>query len=266
MDQRIPDSVQPLLEIYIARLNKHFPDLLNSFYIVGSIALGEFNEYFSDIDFIAMLHRKIVPTEFEKLQQIHREIEQKYPRWKMSGSYVESSDLGKLDANIESHLHYHEGVLHSEERFELNSVTGWELKNYGIAVVGTDPQNLSFTVDWNLLLAWMGENLNSYWASWASQPVRILMLYSDWGIQWAITGVLRQFFTFRENTITTKIRAAEYALGCLPKRWHPLIQEAIHIREKKKKSAYWCRISRTVEAIHFLKFIVQTCNTLYIPR
>lgn len=123
MDQRIPDPVQPILEMYFARLNTQFPDLLNSFYIVGSIALGEFNEYFSDIDFIAVLHRKIIPTEFEKLQKIHQETEQEYPQWQLSGSYVQSGELGKLDEDIEPHPHYHDGVLHLDERFELNSVT-----------------------------------------------------------------------------------------------------------------------------------------------
>lgn len=264
MDQRIPDPIRPIFEIYTTRFHEQFPDLLISFYIVGSIALGEFNEYFSDIDFITVLSQRIIPAEFEKLQRLHREIEQSYPRWKMSGNYIQTDDLGKLAENIEPHPHYHDGVLHPHQQFELNWVTWWELKNFGIAVVGRHPQNLLFTVNWNLLINDMRENLNSYWAGWTSQPVRILMLYSDWGIQWAITGVLRQFYTFRENMITTKIRAAKYALGCLPQRWHPLIQEAINIREQKRKSAYRFKIARTIEAVHFLKFMIQTCNATFI--
>jgi hypothetical protein len=121
-------------------------------------------------------------------------------------------------------------------------------------------------VDWNALITQMKENLNSYWAGWARHPARMIMLYSDWGIQWAITGILRQFYTFRENTITTKVKAAEYALGCLPARWHPLIQEAINIRRKNKRSAYRSKLFRAWEAIHFLKFIIQTCNANYVPR
>lgn len=266
MDQRIPVLVQPIIENYVLRLNERFPDLLNSFYIVGSIALGEFNEYFSDIDFIAVLNRKMTLVETKKLQGIHEELEQNFPQWKMSGSYIQSGDLGKLDENLEPHPHYHDGVLHPEECFELNSVTWWELKHHGIAVIGTEPLNLSFTVDWNVLITEMRENLNTYWAGWVSRPVRVMTLYSDWGIQWAITGVLRQFYTFRENRITTKIRAAEYALGCLPTHWHPLIREAINIREKKKKSTYGFRIARTFEAVNFLNFIIRTCNAYYTPR
>jgi hypothetical protein len=86
------------------------------------------------------------------------------------------------------------------------------------------------------------------------------MLLSDWGIQWAVLGVLRQFYSFRENAITTKACAGEYALTCLPARWHPLIREALRIRAGQKRSAYRFRPMRTVEALRFLRFIIQTCH------
>jgi hypothetical protein len=92
------------------------------------------------------------------------------------------------------------------------------------------------------------------------------MLYSNWGIQWAVLGVLRQFYTFEGNSITTKVRAAQYALGCLPARWHKLIREAINIRQGTQGSAYWFRTSRMIEAVKFLKYIIQFCNASYPLR
>jgi hypothetical protein len=86
------------------------------------------------------------------------------------------------------------------------------------------------------------------------------MLYSNWGIQWTVTGVLRQYYTFREDTITTKVKAARYALENLQERWHPLIQEAINIWEGEKESLYRTRLARTVDAFQFLQYIVQICN------
>lgn len=110
----------------------------------------------------------------------------------------------------------------------------------------------------------MMQNLNSYWSNWTCQPLRVLMLYSDWGIQWAVTGVLRQFYTFRKGDITTKLKAAEYALCHLPPRWHRLIQEAMDIRRGERKPAYRFKMGRLIEAVAFLKFIIQTCNHDYI--
>ncbi|HEX6033111.1 MAG TPA: aminoglycoside adenylyltransferase domain-containing protein [Anaerolineales bacterium] len=265
MDQRIPESVQPIVESYVAQCYEQFPPLVSGFYLAGSIALGEFNEYYSDIDFLTVLDRRLSPAEIENLRSIHQNIEKTFS-WKMSGSYIQPGDLGKLNDDVEPHPHFHDGILHLDRRNELNAVTWWELKNHGIAVIGMDPQHLPIHVDWNVLIAQMRENLNSYWAGWARRPARMILLHSDWGIQWAVTGVLRQFYTFQENTITTKIKAAEYALGCLPERWHPLIQEAINIRNQKKGSAYRLKMFRAWEAVRFLKLVIQTCNANYPQR
>ncbi len=263
MNPHIPKPIQSTIEDYISRVNQQLPNRINAFYIVGSIALDEFNQQFSDIDFVAVLNQRVTPKEIEALRDVHRCIEKNHPKWKMSGSYIQPGDLGKLEDQIEPHPHYHDGVLHLNSGSELNLVTWWELKNHGIAVVGAEPQNLPFTVDWDLLIQKMKENMNSYWVGWTNRPGRILVMVSNWGIQWAVLGILRQFYTFKENSITTKVRAAQYALGCLPARWHKLIQEAIDIRKGKKESAYRSRITRMIEAVRLLKYVIQLCNASY---
>ena len=265
MDQRIPEPIQPLLQNYLLQVNQQTPNLVMAFYIEGSIALDGFNENFSDIDFIAILNRQINLAEIETLRNIHSIIEKSFPEWRMSGSYLQVSDLSHFNGTPSQNLSYHDGVLQPHGHFELSSVEGWILKNHGIALIGPEPQTLSFSVDWNLLIKIMRGNLNSYWRSWTNQPRRILRLFSDWGIQWAVLGVLRQFYSFRENSITTKTKAGEYAISCLPKRWHRLIQEALNIRAGRKHSAYRFRLSRTIEAVEFLKFVIQTCNDFPSP-
>jgi hypothetical protein len=116
MDPRIPKPVQPILESYVSSANAALPDLIQSVYIVGSIALGEFNERFSDLDFITVLNHKISQVEFEKLRDIHKAMTKIHPSWKMSGGYLQVSDLGKFDDDIEPHPHYHDGVLRPNAR------------------------------------------------------------------------------------------------------------------------------------------------------
>jgi hypothetical protein len=263
MDHRIPEPVRPTLQDYVSRVNDQVPGLMKAFFIEGSIALGGFNTCFSDIDFVAILDHPATPMEFKALRGIHRAIEKRCPRWKLMGSYLQSADLDGFDREIEPHPTYHGGVLRPHGHFELDSVEGWILKNHGIALFGPEPQDLPFTVDWDLLIKKMRENLNTYWASWTRRPGRIIRMLSDWGIQWAVLGVLRQFYSFRENTITTKTKAGEYALTCVPARWHGLIREAIDIREGNKSTAYRLRVARAIEAVSFLKYIIQTCNASF---
>jgi len=82
-------------------------------------------------------------------------------------------------------------------------------------------------------------------------------MLSDWGIQWTVLGVLRQYYTFRENSITTKLGAAEYALASLPRIWHPLVQEAIDIRASEERLHYRSRLVRMMDAVKLIKYIIQ---------
>jgi hypothetical protein len=86
-------------------------------------------------------------------------------------------------------------------------------------------------------------------------------LLTDFGIQWAVLGVLRQYYTFREGDITSKTGAGEYALTHLPARWHRLIREAIHIREHTGACSYGFQIFRAVEAWAFLKYVICLGNS-----
>lgn len=262
MNPRIPEQIRPTLQSYTSLVNDRIPGLMKAFYVEGSIALGGFNEHFSDIDFVTLLNRRPTPTEFATLRNIHRAIRKSHPRWKMSGSYLQSDDLGHRNNMVEANSCY-EGRLRLRAHFDWNWVAGWTLKNHGIAVIGPDPQTLPVTIDWDQLIKRMRENLNSYWVGWTRRPYGLAALLLDRGIQWAVLGVLRQFYSFRESTITTKTTAGEYALTCVPSQWHRLIQEAIDIREGKKTSAYRLRIVRMMEAVGFIKFIIQTCNASF---
>lgn len=274
MNQRIPEPIRPTLQDYISLVNQQIPGLMKAFYIEGSIALGEFNEHFSDIDFVALLNRQLTHTEFATLRNIHQVVGKSYPRWKMSGSYLQSDDLRNCNNLVEANICY-EGRLRLEGHFDWNWVAGWILKNHGIAIIGPEPQALPVTIDWDRLIQRMRGNLNSYWAGWTRRPDAFGEMLFDLGIQWSVLGILRQVYSFRENAITTKTKAGEYALTWVPGRWHRLIQEAIDIRSgrrssacrfrivRTKASAYQLRIVRTFEAVRFLKFIIETCNASF---
>ncbi|MEW6732374.1 MAG: aminoglycoside adenylyltransferase domain-containing protein [Acidobacteriota bacterium] len=259
MHKRIPQIVQPILEKYIRLIENQLPGFIGGFYIYGSIALDAFNEKFSDIDFITVVNHKVMSDELKRLGNIHKKIRQEHPEHKLEGSYLQWSDLGHFQEEIEPYPYYYQNALHPYGYHELNSVTWWVLKHRGVALIGPEPEQLNFTVDWNLLITRMRENLNSYWASWISSPVKIAYLLTDTGIQWAVLGVLRQFYTFKKNSITSKTAAGEYALSQLPEKWHQLIQEAINIRAGNHRSYYTFKAVRAIEAISLLKYIIRSC-------
>jgi hypothetical protein len=258
----IPEPVQPLLNAYLRHMEARLPGLLAGFYLHGSLALGAFNLHSSDIDFITVVTRRCTPEDVERLRQIHQEVATQYPRWGMSGSYLLWEDLGQFEETIPPGPCYHDGILKEKGHNDISSVTWWVLKNRGIALVGPAPHSLPFTVDWEKLLTDMHHNLNTYWKNFTRKPKRMAWLVTDFGIEWTVLGVLRQYYTFRENDITSKAGAGEYALLHLPPRWHRLIREALRIRQQSGTSAYRSRLFRAFQAWRFLHYVICMGNAL----
>ncbi|WGV25287.1 aminoglycoside adenylyltransferase domain-containing protein [Halotia branconii] len=260
MDIRVPECVRPVLADYLLSLKTELPNLIDACYIHGSIALDAFNRHFSDIDFITILARRATAQEVEKLKAVHQQVEMLYPEWKLEGSYLQWEDLGREQQEIVPYPYYHDGVLRSAGYHDVNLVTWWVLKHRGISIMGLSPQTLAFTVDGNLLRTNIQENLNSYWVSWTRQPNKIAYLVTDSGIQWAVLGILRLFYTLREHDITSKTEAGRYALVHLPTQWHRLITEAINLRSNRHGSCYRSRVNRAIEAVRFLRYVINVCN------
>jgi len=259
----MPDAVTTQLREYLSSMDQELGGLLEGLYVHGSIALGAFEPGLSDVDFIGVLGRRLTKDEIVGLTRVHRAIEEEYACCPLSGIYLQWSELGQLEDAIESAPYYHDGILHASGHNDINLVTWWLLQNRGIGLRGPDPGSLAYTVDWSVLLNWVRQNLNSYWVRFTRDPVRIAWLFTDYGVQWTVLGVLRQLYTFREHGITSKTAAGEYGLAHLPQRWHPLIYEAISIRQRSIRSDYGVGTRRAAECYRFLKYIIPETNNTF---
>jgi len=265
MSADIPQAVKPLLDDYIAAIEAALPGFMSACYLHGSIALGDYQAHCSDIDFITVINRPSTAADREQLQHIHDALKRQYPQGKLSGSYLQVHDLGRLDAEIPLHPRYDDGVVKLSGLGEMAFVTWWTLKVHGLALVGPELADLSLPLDWDAFAVDTLENMNSYWARYTRQPVRMAWLLWDDGIQWAVLGVLRQFYTLSEHDIASKTRAGEYGLAHLPARWHRIIQEALNVRNRSENQAslYGLRLERARDAVRFLRFLIELCNTRF---
>lgn len=262
MTATVPEIIKPLLAEFLSLLDERLSGLIGGFYLQGSLALGAFNERLSDIDFIAFLNRGWTTRDLAEIQKINDTIHQKYPRWPVDGLFLEWPGYTTPEKVVLPYLKLLNGKITLESHFELNEVTWWVLKNKGITLRGPEAQNLGYTVDWQALLAGMRHNQNTYWANYTRKPSRLAQLLTGWGIEWVVLGSLRQLYTFRENDITSKSGAGQYALQHLPAKWHPIIKEALNLREKPGPSLYKSKVLRAIQAVRFLRFVRKECNRL----
>lgn len=260
MDPRIPPHIQPTLEAYTTSLERELPGFVTGLYLHGSIALGAFHEPSSDIDFVAITSRRATVEDTSKLTSIHRAITKAHPRWALEGGYLQPGDLGGTEDSIAPYPYHHDGKLHLAGHFDLNDITWTVLKQHGITLLGPPAHQLPYTVDWDVLIARMGQNLNPYWRSWTKSPSKMALLLDDRGIEWAVLGVLRQFYTFRERAITTKTGAGLYALEHLPEEWHRIVCEALRIRNDEAGTFYPAAPRRALIAVGLLRYVITDCQ------
>jgi hypothetical protein len=270
MDKRIPEVIRPMLQDYLDQLEQQLPGLVESVYLHGSIALDAFDEQRSDIDFIAFIKRTETSVEtmditklYTQLIHIHQTLSKEYPRWLLEGSYLQGPYVGQRKPNLLRYFSHHDNILlGATGQYDTSPVTWWLLQHKGIALLGAEPRELPFMADWEAVRAYMRENINTYWASFTHKPPRMIRSLSDEGVAWIVLGVLRQYYSFREHDITSKVWAGEYALKVLPSEWHDLIQDALDIRRGKKPRRYSSRFTRAYATIRFVRYVIDESNVL----
>jgi hypothetical protein len=72
--------------------------------------------------------------------------------------------------------------------------------------------------------------------------------------------VSRQFYTIHEKKVITKQRSGEYLLTIVPPKWHRILKEAIRLRTKSDGALYRSRLVRMLDAVSFIKYVLQTSS------
>jgi hypothetical protein len=261
MDTRVPDLLIPVFDTYLQMIDQQLPGLLDAFYLEGSLALGAFDERWSDIDFVAVLTRRCTAEEVVRLQAFHRTLEHLYPRWPWQGEYLLSwEEWTHPQPDSRRSLTYHAGRFHLRTQLDLHAhVMLWTLKQHGFALRGPDPQHLALPLKESVLRSQMQRNLTTYWAGFVQRPPRMAWLLTDYGIQWVVLGVLRPWYTLENHDIVSKTQAGAAALTRLPLRWHRVIHEALRIRQRDRGVLYRSRLERAIDAARLVRYLIERC-------
>jgi hypothetical protein len=265
----IPERVNELLDEYFNLVDSKLPDLLEGFYIYGSISIGAFDYGFSDVDFISVVKRNVTETDIDTLKKVHRDIKRKFPMTDLMGMYVMENDLEGKNNHKKICPCFIGGKFQGLNKFETNSIDAYQIKKYGITIKGKEISKYSYNVDWDILIHNMVDNLNTYWVRWKNRCEKfssifyIGLLLNVSLVEWGVLGVSRLYYTFREKDITSKVGAGEYALKNVPQKWHKIINEAMRLRKGIKKTYYNSIFERRRDALDYIDFIISESNSLF---
>ncbi len=212
---------------YLDLADRYAPGLVEGLYLQGSVALGDYVDSVSDIDFVAVSSS---PALSSPIQAVHAQLRRYHPKPFFDGIYVSWDDLRADPATVPAGISVHEWRVEPHARSERTPVT-WEiLAQAGIAVRGPAAGELGVHTDWPGLAAATRRNLDEYWAPWVERAARTPVGLTAWATSWGVLGVARLRHTLAAGRITTKTEAAGFAADRYDPRWHRIVAEALRIR------------------------------------
>lgn len=227
-----PDLNAVLAE-WVAGLRVALADNLCGAYLIGSFAMGDFDER-SDVDFLVVTHRDLTREEEEALRSLHVEIFGLPVVWaqRLDGSYAPKAVLYHVDRNRKPFFHIESGTATLSWSGHRNKPVIREvLREHGIVLAGPPGGEVVAQVDPDELRA------AARAAMW-DRALRARELAARWrlGVAPGFSPGAQQYFVLslckclhrvETGTVVRTRDAAEWAIGKLDPESQDLVRAAL---------------------------------------
>ncbi|HEX6506934.1 MAG TPA: nucleotidyltransferase domain-containing protein [Chloroflexota bacterium] len=256
-------NITSLTARYLQLADEALPGRIEGLYIVGSVALGDYQAGRSDIDFVTVLRSELSSEELAAVERVHRLLGIPIPKPWFDGIYVTWEDLTRNPQEITVAPHTHEGRFERSRGFEANPSVWITLGHHSHAIRGPAPPAVWHDVD--VVRSWNVGNLNSYWRGLVKRGRQFIPHIGDHIVEqavvWCVPGVSRMHYTIATGDTISKADACRYALAMFPERWHTLIGEAQALQAGERPSRRPAR-SRQHELADFMEFVINDANAV----
>lgn len=263
---------------YLALADRVLPRRIVGFYLVGSTALGAYRDGRSDVDFIAVLDRRLTGPELRRIRlaQLASNLRTGPRAFRnghvampgtVNGSYVAADDL-TLPVTTIRPVASHVGVAFRKgSAFDVNPVVWKELSERGVVLRGAPPADLQLDPETARLRQWNFDNLSRYWRGWAEAAARgrrtnSRFLPTGWIVAWGVLGAPRLHHTIATGEIISKETAGEYALDTFDHSWRAVIEEALAFQRCEPTDASGARKERVARAGAFVLEVIRSAKEL----
>lgn len=232
-DILLPPSVAAAVDRYFALLTAENTDVLRGIYLVGSVALGDYQDGRSDIDFAAVTAVPLGHEEIAILARVHAAMTG-IPSF--DGLYIAADRLAETPRPDLVTAFVQDGHFRVGPSFEANPAT-WQLwARHGIALKGPPPGELALPLDEATLQRFEIANLGTYWRHWidrmrASISANAATDRVDAGmVAWGVLGVARIACALATGRIVSKTEAGRWALTQDAWQHAPVLETALAAR------------------------------------
>ncbi|WP_036605327.1 aminoglycoside adenylyltransferase domain-containing protein [Paenibacillus assamensis] len=264
LSTNVPKEVDALLCAYQKQILTTLPNQIYGIYLYGSIALNAYDSTNSDIDIIVLLHASPIEAGKQTITHIHQSLASVSSLAKrIDGMYIPVDYLGKQNDDVSPYLYVTDGKVRLG-KWDLNAITWWMLKQYGITIYGPESKELNIDISWDDVIQTLDYNLNHYWRrkSNGRLPYMLDDVRAD-----AVCTMCRIMYSLEHQHIAAKVEAVQYVMNKLPEKWHPLLLEAIAVREgHHKPQSIVTRWARAKQTQAFLRLMIAQSSQTYLYK
>ncbi len=268
------------MELFLKALDELAPGLVTGFYLVGSVALGDFHprgagrgrlSTASDIDFVAVTDRRLERElwEMTALANAHARTAARFPRPHFDGAVLTWNDLAAGPDGCPDVPCVQESRFVPAGRSGLNPVMFCELAGHGITVRGPRPVEVDLWADQDALRTYTINNLRAYWRTWGQRmqqrsALSLAIGLSRWFPVWTVLGVSRLHHLLATGTMTSKCGAGRYAQNEFDPRWQRIIAESLSLRTEGAEGhrSYRNPLARRRDTLAFLDSTIDAALAL----
>jgi hypothetical protein len=232
----VHDLIGGVVDTYLKTVDEEAPGLVEGLYLTGSIALGEFRPYTSDIDFLAVTSKEPDAAAVAALGRAHARLRNRHRQPFFDGRYVTWDQLACDPRRAGPGPYSYEGRFHARGGGGNCDLVTWHTINrHGVRCRGPEPADLAIWTDPAALSSWTLNNFDSYWRPLLRRARRLpdpwsITAFTSYGAVWIVLGVCRLHYTLATGKIGSKEEAGCYGIRTFPEQWHRVLNEALRIR------------------------------------
>ncbi len=217
-------------------------------YLFGSLTYEDFNDTSSDIDLVTILKNPASESEFKKLKELHKQVEERYPKWvkRIECSYTPQAMLSSV-MPPGARPYYGEGIFYPEAPYGNEWIINlYLIYKHGKAIVGPEFSELVQPIKIEDVQQACIRDLFKEWEPKLREPE---WLDNPHYQSYLVMNLCRIFNTVMNATVLSKKKSAVWVKQKYP-QWKELIQTA-------KEWHYGLEMKEKEKTLEFLKFVIE---------
>ncbi len=224
------------IRAWVAAFDEIAPGAIEGLYVVGSIALRDWQPGSSDIDIIAITAEPADDEMAGTLRTARAVFSDRHPFPTVDGPFLAWGDLIVPPQSVTRPWTLNGRFRHDAECFEINPATWYTLATYGVQVRGPALSDIPIPRDPEGLVRFVEDNARDYW-------VRVLreLRGSIGELQptdtlpssvpvWCLLGACRMLYTAATGDVCSKTSAGHWAAEILGEQHRATCHEVVRLR------------------------------------